>query len=379
MEHEILGAPTSEQRRRSLRERAVGLLIQVALFIFVFGWLLPQFIDYEETWNAIKSLAWWEFAILFGFAVARLPTEALIYRALLPGLHLRVGSEAYLSQNFAGLLPPPVSSIVQYAYFRSDGFERQPALIGAVGSFIFPTAGRIVMPLVAVILLIATGNFRPEALIVAAISIIILLIAVALIWLVGRSDASARWVGNQSGRAISWVLIRFRRDPIEGLGELLVNFRTHTYGIVRERWFVGTIAISVNLLFTFLLLLLSVRFVGLSSEETPWSGVFAALAVGFFAGCVLPLSSSGMGTSDVVIIAALSAMSGDASLAAAGEFIWRVFYSVLALPIGVFTLGRFRKRHGELITDAWQALSEMRGDVDSPAPADHRQPARELT
>ena len=348
------------QQRRSLRDRALGLLIQLALAVFIFGWLLPRYIDYEEAWNAIKGLSWWELLVLLAFSVARVPTEAMIYRALLPGLHLRVGSEAYLSQNFAGLLPPPASSVVQYAYFRSDRFERRPSLIGAVGSFIFPTAGRMVMPLVAVALLVLTGNFNPEAIWIVAASLVILLVAAAIIWLVGRSDASALWVGNQSGRAISWVLAMVHKQPVTGLGDLLVNFRKHIYTTVKERWVRGSIAVSLNLFLTFVLLLLSVRFVGLSNDELPWSEVFAALAVGFFAGSVLPLTSSGVGTSDAIIIAALSAMSGNASLSAAGEITWRVFYSFLALPIGVFTLGRFRKKHGELLTDAWTALAEMR-------------------
>ena len=351
------------QKKKSLRDRAIALLIQLALFAFVFGWLLPQFIDYEETWDAITSLSWWQFLVLFGLSLARIPTEAMIYRALLPGLSLKVGSEAYLSQNFAGLLPPPSSSIVQYAYFRSGGFERRSSLIGAVGSFIFPTAGRMLMPVVAFAFLVVTGNFKPEAIWLVVISLGTLLIAAGLIWLIGRSDRSALWVGNQSGRAVSWVLARFHKKPVTGLGEMLVSFRTHTYSVVRERWVAGSIAVSLNLFLTYILLLVSLRFVGLSNDELPASSIFAALAVGFFAGSVLPLTSSGMGTVDLFLIASLSALSGNADLAAAGEVVWRVFYSVLAIPAGVFTLNRFRKRHGELLTDAWAALTEMREEA----------------
>ena len=338
-------------------------MIQLALFAFVFGWLLPRFIDYEETWDAITSLSWWQFLVLFSLSVARIPTEAMIYRALLPGLSLKVGSECYLSQNFAGLLPPPSSSIVQYAYFRSDGFERRSALIGAVGSFIFPTAGRIVMPVVAFVFLVITGNFKPEAIWLLVISLVTLLVAGGLVWLIGRSDQSALWVGSQSGRAVSWVLARFRKEPVTGLGEMLVSFRNHTYTVVRLRWVAGSVAVSLNLFLTFVLLLISLRFVGLSNDELPASSIFAALAVSFLAGTVLPLSSSGMGTVDLFLIASLSALSGNASVAAAGEVVWRVFYSVLAIPVGVFTLNRFRKTNGQLLTDAWAALTEMREEA----------------
>jgi uncharacterized membrane protein YbhN (UPF0104 family) len=352
------------QRRQSLRARAVGLAIQLAVLVLVFGWLLPKFIDYQETWNAIKGLTWWEFLILFVIGAGRVPTEAMIYRALLPGLSPKVGSEAYLSQNFAGLvLPPPTSSVVQYAYFRSDGFDRQAALIGAVGSFIFPTAGRLTLPLVAFFVLVVTGNFNPEAIWLALASIVILLIAASIIWLVGRSDRSALWVGNQSGRAISWVLARFRKKPITGLGETLVSFRKHTYQVVRDRWLSGVLAVSLNLFLTFVLLLVSLRFVGIPNDELPASEVLAALALGFLAGTILPITGSGLGAVDLVLISALSTLSGNADLSAAGAMIWRVFYSVLAVPFGVFTLNRFRKEHGELLTDAWKAMGEAREGV----------------
>jgi putative heme transporter len=349
------------QPGQSLRARVGALAIQLAILAFVFGWLLPRFVDYREVWNAIKGLSWWEFLILFALGAARVPTEAMIYRALLPRLSSRVGSEAYLSQNFAGLVvPPPMSSIVQYAYFRSDGFERQASLVGAVGSFIFPTAGRLALPLVAFVVLVVTGNFKPEALWLAAASVAILLVAGFVIWLVGRSDSSARWVGNQSGHAISWALARFKKEPVTGLGETLVRFRNHTYQVVRDRWLSGAIAVSLNLFLTFVLLLVSLRFVGLSSDELEASSVLAALALAFLAGTILPITGSGLGTVDLVLISALGTLSGNNDLSAAGAMVWRVFYSVLAVPFGVFTLNRFRKRHGALLTEAWTAMEDMK-------------------
>jgi uncharacterized membrane protein YbhN (UPF0104 family) len=249
---------------------------------------------------------------------------------------------------------------VQYAYFRTDGFDKRSSIIGAVGSFIFPSPVRIAMPVVALVFLTITGYGNPEAFWIAVLAVLVAAIASAAIWLIARSDESARWVGNQSGRLISWVLARFRRKPVTGLGDMLVSFRDHTFAIVRRRWVAGSIAVTVNLLMTYILMVVSLRFVGLSAEEMPASQIFAALALGFFAGTVLPVTSSGLGTVDGIIIAALSAMSGNNDLSAAGKFVWRIFYSILVLPVGVFTLNRFRKQHGELITEAWQAAGEMR-------------------
>ena len=112
--------------KKTLRQRLVSLAIQVTLLVFIFGILLPLFIDYEAVFNAIIGLSWWQFLVLLTLALIRVPTEALIYRALLPGLSVRAGTEAYLSQNFIGTLtPPPMPSVVQYAYFRSDGFNQR--------------------------------------------------------------------------------------------------------------------------------------------------------------------------------------------------------------------------------------------------------------
>jgi uncharacterized membrane protein YbhN (UPF0104 family) len=99
--------------------RLLKPVLLIAGLVVLFGWLLPQFIDYDEVWEALTQLDAWELLVLLGLGLglARVPTEALIYRAFLPGLRLWRGSEAYLSSNFAGqVLPPPSASIVQYGY-----------------------------------------------------------------------------------------------------------------------------------------------------------------------------------------------------------------------------------------------------------------------
>ena len=71
--------------------------------------------------------------------------------------------------------------------------------------------------------------------------------------------------------------------------------------------------------------------------------MFAAFAVAFWAGAVIPITGSGLGVVDAVLMTMLiesSSASDDALVAAA--LLWRVFYSVAILPLGAITLGRFR-------------------------------------
>ncbi len=350
--------------KKSVRQRLVGLAVQVAVLVFIFGILLPLFIDYRAVFDAIAGLSWWQFLVLLALSVLRVPTEALIYRALLPGLHVRVGSEAYLSQNFIGLfLPPPAPSVMQYGYFRSDGFDQRKSLTAAIGTFIFPTVGRMAIPLAAFLLLLIAGEATTEALIIALASLAVLAVASLIVWLVGRSEGSARWLGDLAGRGISWGLAKFNRDPVTGLGEMLVEFRDNTFALVRRRWRAGTMAVAINLFVSYVTLLASVRFVGLSGDEISWVHVFAVFAVSFFAGVVFPITGSGLGIVDAVMISTLSTLSGNGDLSAAAAFTWRAFYSFVTVPLGVFTSGRFRRTHAHYLKDATSAFGSTKKDI----------------
>ena len=101
-----------------------------------------------------------------------------MYRAFLPGLGLLRGSEAYLSSNFAGqLLPPPSASFVQYAYFRNGGYEPDASGLAAFGSFLFPTLGRFLLPLAALVVLLLTGEANGSILLAGALSLVVTAVA----------------------------------------------------------------------------------------------------------------------------------------------------------------------------------------------------------
>jgi uncharacterized membrane protein YbhN (UPF0104 family) len=140
------------------------------------------------------------------------------------------------------------------------------------------------------------------------------------------------------------MLVKVKRDPIEDGAGRAVELRGRALAILREGWALGSIGVAANLLVTYLILLAALRFVGVSAAELPAAEAFAAFAVAFWAGAVFPITGSGLGVVDAVLIALLIELSGashDALLAAA--LLWRVFYSVVTLPLGAVTLSRFRK------------------------------------
>jgi uncharacterized membrane protein YbhN (UPF0104 family) len=348
------------EKTSSTKQRVIRGLIVVAVLVFVFGWLLPQFIDYELIWDALTSMTWQDLLVLSVLAIVRVPTEAMVYRAMLPGLSLRVGSEAYLSSNVAAnVMPPGASSVVQYAYFRTAGFDNQSSSTGALGTFVFPQGARLALPIVAFIVLLGVDGVDDEALIITGISVALVAIVSVLIWLVGRSEKSARWVGAKLGQFVSWILVKFKKDPVGDLGDQVVDFRDNAYRIVAKRWPFGTVAVALNLALTYLILVASLRAVGVEQSQLGLAVTFAAFAVAFFAGVVIPITGSGLGVVDVVMVSALSASTTgdvDVNVIVAAVVLWRLFYGLLAFFPGILTLTRFAKQHRDLLTDAGAAF-----------------------
>ena len=52
------------------------------------------------------------------------------------------------------------------------------------------------------------------------------------------------------GRFVSWVMVKFHKDPVGDLGDQVVDFRDNAYRVVAQRWPIGSIAVALNLALT---------------------------------------------------------------------------------------------------------------------------------
>jgi uncharacterized membrane protein YbhN (UPF0104 family) len=340
------------------RHRVRSVVITIVVLFVVFGLVLPSIVDYQTIWDSLKSLTLANVAVLLLLTAFRTGSEALVYRAMLPGLRLWPGSQAYLSSSAVTMLPPPAPSVVQYAYFRSEEFDADDALTGAAGTFVFPQAGRLLLPVVAFIALVVAGQADETAMIVVGISLLAIAIAGVLAWFIGRSEESARWIGRQLARVISWVLHWFHRDPVDDLGPGLVRMRDLLYDVVKRRWGFGAAAVAGNLLISFLMLLAAIRFLGVSTSDVSTVVIFASFAAAFLAGTLIPISAGGIGVVDIVMITSIVKTTGvDTDVIVAAVLVWRIFYDVVTLPIGALTLSSFSRKHRDLLRGAQQTLT----------------------
>ncbi len=166
--------------------------------------------------------------------------------------------------------------------------------------------------------------------------------------------APPRPVNNVTGATPRW-------------GDAHVGFRDNAFAVVQRRWPIGSIGSVLNLALTYLILVVSLRAVGIEDSALGLAVILASFAVAFFAGVVIPITGSGLGVVDVVMVSALSASATgdvDVNVIVAAVVLWRLFYGLLAIIPGTFTLMRFSRSHRDLLRSATQDFSGG-SDADS--------------
>jgi uncharacterized membrane protein YbhN (UPF0104 family) len=124
--------------------------------------------------------------------------------------------------------------------------------------------------------------------------LVVLAGAVVLLAAVFKSDALARRVGNGIGRVISAVRRVFRKPPVTGLDERASKFRSDTIDLVSRRWIRLTWTTLLSQMALFLILLLSLRHLGVSEQEVSTAEAFAVFSFGRLISA-LPITPGGLG------------------------------------------------------------------------------------
>ena len=124
---------------------------------------------------------------------------------------------------------------------------------------------KLALPVIALLLLVVTGEFRPALLTATVIGVAVLIVAVILLALVFRSEPLARRVGESLASGGSRSCSGGRARPT--MGDSAVRFRRDTIGLVEHRWFRLTWTTVLSQVALYVVLLLSLRSMGISEQE----------------------------------------------------------------------------------------------------------------
>lgn len=321
---------------RQIATFVVGLIIVVGIFAFA----IPKFADYGEIWKALKDLTPLELGSLIAIMVFNLYTYWLANQAALPGIG--IWQAAVLTQtptSVANTLPAggAIALGVTYAMLGSWGFTpaETTLYIGVTG--IWNIFTKLALPVLALALLVVTGQSSPKLVGLAAIGVVALAVAVVLLALVFRSEGTARKVGEVIGKISSGFLRLFRRGPLTDMGERALRFRRQTIVLVRRRWIRLTWTTVLSQVTLCAVLILSLRSMGISEQDLPAVEIFAVFAFSRLLSAV-PITPGGVGVIDLGYIAGLTNFySGEQGAIVAGVLLFRLLTFGVQIPIGGFT------------------------------------------
>ncbi|MFJ2618463.1 lysylphosphatidylglycerol synthase domain-containing protein [Glutamicibacter sp. NPDC087344] len=305
---------------------ALGVVVTIAIV------RMMRSMDWESVGRAMSQLSWWHLLILLLVLLARQVANAAPLAYYIEGVSLYRATLNDLSATMlTAFAPPPSDVALRVSMFSSWGIRTPVAIAGTTMNAMTFFIVRFSAPLFGFILVLATGHelgFR-------WLDVISLLIAAALIGAVlimTRSDSAAKALGEGCGR----LVCRVKRSvsPAEW-GQKCLNFQRELSSRFAYA-FPRSLAVSyLMVFFDGLLLLLAMRFVGLSPQTLS----VADIAVAFlFAFPLTAFPMSGMGVVDVAISVACIEVAGTDVVqepVLAALIIWRVFNVAGPLLLGI--------------------------------------------
>jgi len=351
--HEHDPAPDAEPApRRSRLRRLIGPALALVVVLGTFGFVLPQVADYASVWATIQTLSVEQLALLFVVAAWNLGSVGPVLMTAFPGMRFwEAMTVAQTGTALSSALPggEVVAYGMQYRMYRSFRLSVSEVAQGLVISGMFDNFAKFSMPVIAFVCIRITGDSTDGLAVVAVIGFGLLVGSIVLAVGVLRSEAFARrvgdWVQRRSARPLGWV----KRPPLEEFGERVVEFRRESLGLLRSRWKRLTVAAYVSELSVYLVLLVSLRCVGIHESTVSWSVVLACFALVRILQSV-PITPGGIGVVELGLTGALVAAGGDHASVVAGVLVFRALTWLPPLLLGPIFYG------------VWHAQMARRGD-----------------
>jgi uncharacterized membrane protein YbhN (UPF0104 family) len=355
--------PGSPPSRRAAILRT-GLVAGVLAVVFLV--ILPNFIDYADVVAAFQGLSIQQILVVAAFGVLAWVVTGAVFSALIAGLSLLRGAEAWLILAGIGASIPfgPWNMGVLWVVIRGWGRPAQSASAGVALYGIFDQLSRLALaPIASIFLLVAERRGTDLSIESAAfwsvggLGLLLFVVATGILIAIVRSERLARWIGETGQRIVGGLLRRIGRKETPDVVGSIVRFRVTLGDTVQRR---GLVAFGVSLLSKLawcLLLIASLRAVGVPAEALPDAEIFAVFAAVYII-TIIPLSPGGAGVPEVLYISFFTTITGGAYSAeiSAAVMLYRVFQWFLPIPLAWLFLWLSRRGRPLLPTTA-----ELRG------------------
>ena len=330
-----------DPRVRRALQAAVSIVLVGGIFYFVLG----QFADLSSVWRAIRSLTKVEVAVLLGLAAWNLATYWIQMVVATPGLtypQAMVLTESTTAVSNALPAGGAIGVGLTYSILGSWGFSNSRATLAVLVSGIWNNFAKLGMPVVALAILAVSGDSGGGGLVAALAGLLGLVAAVTIFALILHSEAFARQLGLFSQRIATRIRQVFRKGPATGWDLAVTKFRRRVLGFVHHSWIQITVITVIGHLSLYLVLLASLRVMGVSEQDASWAQV---LAVFSFARLItaIPITPGGVGIVELALIGGISAAGGERAEIVAAVLIYRLLTYVVPIVFGGITYVFWRR------------------------------------
>jgi uncharacterized membrane protein YbhN (UPF0104 family) len=362
-ELEVATAQAQPLRHGQLLKTLLRLGLSIAALVVAALVLIPvyQDLDFDVVKNALTSLTPAEWlAYILAFAVM-IWLNGFLTAAVVPKLPIRRGVMAYLgSSAVSSSFPGPGDLALRLLMYKSWGYSTTVSTVSVAASGMVTVGTKLVLPAVAAVPLFFTGELNGDtgrfAVIGATIAIVVT-VAVVLAFL--RPSFAAR-LGTRLEVMTGAVLRRVGRPGPEGLGDRLVEAREQAITLLAPRWPRALLATVLLTLSKLLLLVLALRFVGVSRDVLSVSEIFAAYSIVELL-TVVPITAGGAGVVELGYIGLLTGYAGGSYVnqVTAAVMLYRLATWIAIIPIGWITvlIWRISVKRGTATLEAAQTVS----------------------
>ena len=301
------GAGVSAPTHKSPVWRVVQILLAVAVVAISFLYAIPKIANYSEVWTEIRDMTPLELLFLLAATALNLVTYWWANMVSIPNLGLwQAAVNNQTSTTVANTMPGGgyVSIAVSYEMYRAWGFSKTDVGLSVAVTSVLNIFAKLALPAIALLLIIVTHRASGSLIGASIVGILILIGAVVLFGLLMWKKRFARAIGSGLGRAATWVSRRFRGSREFDWGEAAVRFRRTTIDFLVDRWFWLTSTTIISHLSLYVVLLLALRFVGVSDAEVNWAQVLGVFAFARLLTAV-PITPGGLGIVEVAYIGGL--------------------------------------------------------------------------
>lgn len=329
-------------------KRILRALLAVAVVVGAFFGILPQLADMLEVWRHIREMTADQVGALVGITAWNQVTYWLVAVAALPGLALGQAATVNLASTAVAntvLGGGALGIAVTTKLLRSWGFEpeeigRYVAVTGIWNNFV-----KLGMPVVALALLATSGGANGRLVTAAVVGVGVLVASLVVLWLLLRAESHARTIGAGAQRLTNGLLERIGRDGVEEWADRAAEFREDSRRLLDRRWHWLTAATIVGHVSLYLVLLVSLRILGVAADQVSWVEVLAAFS---FARLVtaIPVTPGGLGLAELGYVGVLVAFGGAEASVVAGVLVFRTLTYLLPVALGGVAYAVWRHRTG---------------------------------